>query len=255
MSHAEEEVERLLAELRHFVAAAPFRISPHAVAMDFFCKRLSGDRRRLMSLACASRVAPFVDAAIAAIPRLASGDAAAFTSAVDQAFELLRTKGSIDAISLLQKYLELLNEGAISEAQGGQGESLVEEVLTPAMRILAAVISEDGMTVKHRDEDDRELCARSYDSANEVCRIANALVDPGKFPDSDEGGIPPWVLESVELDSQWRTIEILLPDVEIGKRIESVRVFSVKCRKQNMRLTKHSAEKWQKELSTQGRNV
>ena len=255
MTGSENQEERLLADLRRFVAAVPSRISPQAVAMDFFCSRLSEDHRRLMSLACASRVAPFADAAIAAIPQISNGKPTEFTTTVDQAFELLRTGCPINEISLLQKYHELLMEGAISEAQGGQGESLVEEVLTPAMRILAAVLSEDGMNVILRDEDGRELHSRSHEFAKEVCRIANVLVDARKFPESDEGGIPPWVLESAEADAQWRTIEILISDDEIVKLVESVGLFSLKCRKQNMRLTEHAAEYWQRELSSQQRNV
>jgi hypothetical protein len=255
VSQAETQVESLLAQLLGFSAAVRAPISPHALAMDFFCGRLSEERRKLMSLACASRVAPFVDAAVAAIPELCNGKAEEFTLAVDQAFSELRNGGTINSILLLQKFRALLRAGIISEAQGGQGESLVEEVLTPAMQILAAVLSEDGMTVIHLDEERRVLNSPSYESAKEVCRIATALADPGKFPESDEGGIPPWFLESTEVDAQWKTIELLQSDVELARHVESVQAFAFKCRKQNMRLTERSAEYWRSELLASRRNV
>ena len=229
---------KLLEEMLRQIRNMPPRIVPGATALELFSERLGLIERRAFVLGAASRIAIYVDAAIESVPELSCGQSGAFALTVDSAFTELWDSRQLGHIELLNRYDALLKSGILSPVYGGQGNSLVEELLDPAMLILRSFSAEDGLNVSYKDEDSRTLITPGYKFANDVCRIANHMLDPRKFPDTDDGGIPPWALESLELDAQWYTLELLSQrDSEASVSVRKVAHYSAKCRTQNTRLT------------------
>ena len=234
----EEEIERMLADLKQWIADRPPPVSPEDMALEFFARRLRIAERRTFLLGCASRVACFVDPGISVVTDLSLGRMSSYSSAVDQSFDRLLNNRALGEVDLLERYDLLLKNGKLSLAYGGQGDSLVEELLDPAMSLLRCALSDDGLGCIFQDEDGEDITCLGYTFSRAVCRIANGMIDPNKFPESHVGGITPWVLESMEIDSQWKTLTTLSQlDVERVSLMTFVEHYSRKCRAQNSRLT------------------
>lgn len=169
------------------------------------------------------------------------GDSNAFSSHVDDLFNRLLNQEQLLQSPLLDRFLSLNDAGVLGWAYGGQGDSLVEELLDPAMNLLKCVFSENGLYADFQHENGEiEPCA-GYQFSRAICRIANSMLDPSRFPESDIGGIPPWTLESLEKDSQWSAISMFSQsDSERAYIRKTVEHYSRKCRVQNVRLTKNS---------------
>lgn len=250
MKPGEEFALKLMAEFAAWTAARPVHISPAENALAFYCQRLQGDVRRAFTLAAASRISAYVDSAVSVVAELALGDANAFSHAVDELFDQLQKSSRLAEPELLRRYAAMRQDGAIGNAFGGQGDSLVEELLTEAMNLLRAVLSDDGLILSLHDEEGNPYEAMSTGFASAVCRIANSMLDPHKFPDTDETGIPPWALASLELDAQWMTVEIFSQaTADARSDIARAAQYSLKCRAQNLRLIESGRERFRMELA------
>lgn len=247
----EEEIERMLADLRQWIASMPPPVFPENMALEFFARRLSIPERRSFLLGCASRVACFIDPGISVVLELSLGQTSAYSSTVDHLFERVLKDEPLGEVALLERYDSLIQNGILRLAFGGQGNSLVEELLDPAMSLLRCALAEDGLSCIFEDEDGEEITCLGYSFGRTVCRIANGMIDPNKFPEMDIGGIgiTPWVLESMELDSQWKTVKRLSQlDVQRASLMEEVEHYSRKCRAQNCRVTHGGLAKYTQSL-------
>ncbi len=249
------EIPEFLLTLMNRSRERPAWVKPMEIALTTFVERLNQDECRVFVLGCASRISPFVDPAVDLVKNLSDNKSGAFSQAVELLFDDALKLKALSPPALLLRYKAEVSAGRIGVAHGGQGNSLVEEVLAPAMRLLESVFSDDGMKVCTIDEDGRKWFDHGYFYGLDVCRIVSHLVHYRPVL-HDVGGIPPWILESAEKDSLWHSLELLSQNGSNKEGcLAKVEHYSRKCKAQNIELTERAFQLYRDELSATWKNV